>query len=71
MNNTILLDEEYKKCIIESINNIVEVNLGCNPNTLIKSTIKNGTIKCNSFKKKQNKKELKNWSHISMKLILI
>lgn len=60
MNNTILLDEEYKNCIIESINNIVEVNLGCNPNTLwevIKSTIRNETIKYSSFKNKQNKKD--------------
>jgi len=48
--------KNIKKCIIESINNIVEVNLGCNPNTLIKSTIKNETIKCNSLKKNRTKK---------------
>ena len=60
MNNSILLDEEYKQAIKENINTIVDLNVGSNPNTLwevIKGTIRNVTIKHSSSKKKKERNE--------------
>ena len=57
LNNSLLLDEEYKEKIKHSINEITTINKDANPNTLwelIKGTIRNETIKYATFKKKQN-----------------
>ena len=57
MNNSLLLDEDYKVKIKRSINEITTINKEANPNTLwelIKGTIRNETIKYATFKKKQN-----------------
>ena len=57
LNNSLLLDEEYKVKIKRGINEITTINKDANPNTLwelIKGTIRNETIKYATFKKKQN-----------------
>ena len=57
MNNSLLLDEDYKVKIKRCINEITTINKEANPNTLwelIKGTIRNETIKYATFKKKQN-----------------
>ena len=57
INNSILLQIEYQNIIRNSINDIVNINNECNPNTLwelIKGSIRNETIKYTSFKKKQD-----------------
>ena len=60
INNSILLDVDYQNKIKQSINDITNLNKECNPNTmweLIKSTIRNETIKYCSIKNKKSKKE--------------
>ena len=55
MNNSLLLDEDYKVKIKRSINEITTINKEANLNTLwelIKGTIRNETIKYATFKKK-------------------
>ena len=57
LNNSLLLDEEYKVKIRQCINEITTINKDANPNTLwelIKGNIRNETIKYATFKKKQN-----------------
>ena len=56
INNSILLQQQYQHIIRNSINDIVNINNECNPNTLwelIKGSIRNETIKYTSFKKRQ------------------
>ena len=56
MNNSLLLDEDYKVKIKRSINAITTINKEANPNILwelIKGTIRNETITYATFKKKQ------------------
>ena len=63
LNNTLLLENEYKETIKTNIIETVNINKDANPNTLwelVKGTIRNETIKYASTKKKiQNKKEKK------------
>ena len=57
LNNSLLLDEEYKVKIRQCIKEITTINKDANPNTLwglIKGNIRNETIKYATFKKKQN-----------------
>ena len=61
MNNSVLLENEYKNEIKQNIEYIVELNKESNPNTLwelIKGSIRNVTIKYTcAKKKKENEKE--------------
>ena len=61
VNNNLVLQSEYQDKIRNAIKETVDINKNGNPNTLweiIKSSIRNETIKYASFKKKeQNKKE--------------
>ncbi len=61
INNSILLNEDYKANINSAIQEIVEINKDCNPNILwelIKGYIRNESIRYSSnLKKKQREKE--------------
>ncbi len=63
LNTNILLQTEYKETIKNSIQETVENNVGCNPNTmweLIKGTVRNISIKYSSKAKKlEREKETK------------
>ena len=62
LNNSILLDNEYKEIIKRSVQTIAEINEGSNPNTLweiIKGTIRNETIKYSTKKKRQEQNKEK------------
>ena len=58
LNNSILLDNEYKSKIKQCIEETILINDNANPNTkweLIKGAIRNESIKFCSYKKKKNK----------------
>ena len=60
MNNSVILDTEYQQQIRHNIKETIQINKEANPNTLweiIKSTIRNTTIKYTSGKKKQDIKQ--------------
>ena len=62
LNNSLLLDENYKQLIRSNIQSVVEINQACNPNILwdvIKGTIRNETIRYASNKKRENIKQEK------------
>ena len=63
LNNSLLLDTEYKALIIQSINEIRLLNTDANPLVrweLIKSTIRNETLKFSKYKKKQKTEQINN-----------
>ena len=60
INNSILLDNEFKTTVLNAITEIVNINNDCNPNTLwelIKGTVRNVAIKYSSKKQKAKKIE--------------
>ncbi len=59
LNNSILLQPEYKQKVQDSIRETVENNAGCNPNTmweLIKGSVRNEAIRCSSTLKKKQRR---------------
>ena len=61
MNNSILLDQEYKQRVKTAINHIKTYNSDANPQTLwelIKGEIRSKTIKYTSFKHKEEKEQI-------------
>ena len=62
LNNSLLLDKDYQETVKKNIAEIAEINKEANPNTkwkLIKGTIRNETIKCATYKKKETNKQEK------------
>ncbi len=60
LNNSILLQPEFKQNIKDAIQTTINSNRGCNPNTMweiIKGTVRNESIKYSSKLKKQQREE--------------
>ena len=64
LNNSLLLDDDYKVKVRRSISEIAAINVEANPSTLwevIKGTVRNETIKYASFKKRLNQENEKQY----------